>query len=198
MNQRRYHELRVIAEKSELDTRIFTLKQFFNNPLFEKVDVDERVRLKQQANWMDNYADVLKQRIAAFPPIVGSINGDNPGPRGHEKVTYLNPELAGQAVFKEEVPIGAKPINDVDTFAMMIDHWHAQCMERGNRVLEIPEGTTIEVEDQKTPGQTLEMDLNGPYLQVFRVGVMTVLHLFKDLPFGASIEEAPANDPAAS
>lgn len=128
---------------------------------------------------------------------VETVNLDNPGPRGHEKlipVSELNPELAGQAVFKEEVPIGAKPIKDIDTFAMMVDHWHGQKIEHGNRLLAIPEGTTIEVEDQKNPGHVIEMDLNGPYLQVFRVGVMTALHLFKDLPFGASIEEGPAND----
>lgn len=105
-------------------------------------------------------------------------------------VVELNPELAGQAIFKNEVPIGATPINDVDTFAMLIDQWHATKMDHGNRLLKIPEGTTIEVEDAKTPGQTIEMDLNGTYLQVFKVGVMTALHLFKDLPFGASIEEA--------
>jgi hypothetical protein len=35
------------------------------------------------------------------------------------------------------------------------------------------------------------MDLNGAYLQTFRIGVEAALNLFKDLPFGASIEEAP-------
>lgn len=266
------HELRVIAEKSELDTRIFALGQFFGNALFQQLDFAEQALLEEQFGHMSAYTAVLKARIAAFPPIVGVINGDNPGPRGLEavspatsvrtdelpydfedfgmdanqllekydgneghpeytidkwragpcmtsdtngywdwviamiaqddisipsNVTELNPDLAGQAVFKEAVPVGAKPIEDVNTFAMMVDHWHAQCMERGNRVLQIPEGTIIEVADESTPGQTIEMDLNGPYLQVFRVGVMTVLHLFKDLPFGASIEES-ANDPAAS
>ena len=83
------------------------------------------------------------------------------------------------------------PIKDMDQFAALIDQWHAQTMENGNRVLEIPEGTTIIVEDEKNPGQVIEMDLNGPYLQVFRLGAQTVLHLFKNLPFGASMEEVP-------
>lgn len=176
--------MRVIGEKSELDTRIFALEQFFDSPLFANVDTEEQSRLKEQCMYMVSYAAVLEQRIAAFPPVPElSPTLDN--------VTELNPQLAGQAIFKEEVPIGAEPIADVDAFAMHVDHWHAQKMEQGNRFLELPEGTTIEVEDHKTPGEVIAMDLNGPYLQVFRVGVETVLNIFKDLPFGASIEDAP-------
>jgi hypothetical protein len=110
------------------------------------------------------------------------------------EIAVLNPELAGQAIFKEAVPVGATPIVDIDAFAMLVDHWHAEKMEHGNRLLEFQEGTTIEVEDEAKPGEVIAMDLNGAYLQVFRVGVMTVLNLFKDLPFGASIEAAPGDD----
>lgn len=110
-----------------------------------------------------------------------------------QNTTLLSPELAGQAVFKDAVPIGAQPIEDVNTFAMLVDHWHDQKMEYGNRLLEIPEGTMIELEDEKNPGQVIAMELSGAYMQVFRVGVMTALNVFKELPFGASIvEEAPA------
>lgn len=187
MTQRRPHELRVIGEKAELATRIFALESFFDSQLFEQVDFDEQIRMKDQCMYMNSYVAVLEQRIAAFPPIVGVLADIT---ASTVNVTELSPDLA---VFKEAVPIGAEAIADIDTFAMMIDHWHGVCMEHGNRLLTIPEGTTIEMEDVKKPGQTIEMDLNGAYLQVFRVGVMTALHQFKDLPFGASIEEAPTD-----
>lgn len=187
---RRPFEARVIGEKSELDVRIFALNQFIDSPLFVDVDPMEKDRLQIQAVYMKMYSDILGSRIAAFKPVIN----ETPGPRGKELITELNPELAGQAIFKEEVPIGAKPIEDVDTFAMMVDHWHAQCMERGNRILEIPEGTIVQVEDITKPGEVVEMDLNGAYLQVFRIGVTTALEQFKNLPFGASIEEGQADD----
>jgi hypothetical protein len=191
---RRPFEARVIAEKSELDVRLFSLEQFFLSDQFTKVDEPEQWRLKRQFTAMAEYAKILGERIAAFTPVEPVTNLDNPGPRGHEKsipVTELNPELAGTALFKEEVPIGAKPIEDIDTFAMMVDQWHGKCMEQGNRLLEIPEGTEVTVENHAEPGKVIQMNLDGPYLHVFRVGVESALNVFKDLPFGASLEDAP-------
>ena len=187
--------MRVLAEKAELDTRLFALETFISSAMFTNVDPDEQHRLKLQAVAMNGYVGILKQRVDAFPPVVGVIpSGDNPGPRGRERmvaVTELNPELAGQAIFKDAVPIGAAPIADIDAFAMHVDHWHGRCIEEGNRMLELPEGTEITVEDNAKPGEVIQMNLDGAYLQVFRVGVETVLNIFKNLPFGASIEEAP-------
>lgn len=192
----RPYEARVIAEKAELEVRIFGLEQFLDSPLFAIVEPAVQERLHRQAKVMKEYAAILKERIDAFTPLQPDeeINLDNPGPRGHEKVlpvTELNPELAGQAVFKEEVPIGAKPIDDIDTFAMMVDQWHGKCMEQGNRLLEIPEGTEVTVEDHAKPGEVIQMNLDGAYLQTFRVGVEAALNVFKDLPFGASLEDVP-------
>lgn len=192
----RPYEARVIAEKAELEVRVFGLEQFLDSPLFANVEPAVQERLHRQAKAMKEYAAILKERIDAFTPLQPDeeINLDNPGPRGHEKsipVTELRPDLAGQPLFKEEVPIGAKPIEDIDSFAMMVDHWHGKCMEQGNRMLELPEGTTVSVEDHAKPGEVVEMDLNGAYLQTFRVGVESVLNIFKNLPFGASLEDAP-------
>jgi hypothetical protein len=179
MITRRPHEARVIAEKTELDVRVFALEQFSYSDEFKILPEAEKIRIQHQHKAMQEYLKMLIERIAAFPPVEPS------------NVTELNSELAGTPLFKEEVPIGAKPIDDIDTFAMMIDHWHGKCMEHGNRLLEMPEGTQVEVEDEKTPGVVIIMDLNGAYLQTFRIGVEAALNLFKDLPFGASIEEAP-------
>lgn len=177
----RPHEQRVVDEKYELDFRIAALTQFFVSSMFANVNTEEQTRLQAQCSAMKVYSDILADRIAAFPPIVGNLPSN---------VAELRPAP------KEAVP--AQPIMDVDTFAMLVDAWHGEKFEQGNRLLEIPEGTTITLEDEKTPGETIEMDLNGPYLQVFRVGVLTALQLFKNLPFGASIEEVPAHDDAAS
>jgi hypothetical protein len=174
------HQQRVVTERDELNTKINALEKFIESPLFAQLDLAEQNRLKGQNRLMVAYADVLTERIVAFPV---------PSDEELSKVTELNPELAGTPVFKNEVPVGAKPIEDINTFAMMVDYWHGQCMEHGNRLLEIPEGTTISVEDAAKPGEVVEMDLNGAYLQVFRTGVLTALQVFKDLPFGVSVEE---------
>lgn len=177
---RRPHELRVIGEKAELGARIFALQAFLESPLLARVDLDEQERLKAQLAVMEKYLGILDTRIAAFTPV----------PDGEANI-YPAAETQPAA-----------DLISVDDFAQHVDLWHARCMEQGNRMLEIPEGTTIQLEDQKNPGELVEMDLNGPYLQVFRVGVLTVLHLFKDLPFGVSVEDAapegePTNDDAA-
>lgn len=185
MITRRPHEARVIAEKSELDIRVFSLEQFMYSDKFKQVEKAEQWRLQRQYTAMMELLKILMERIAAFPPVIGVI-----------QATELSPELAGQAVFKEAVPIGAKPIDDIDSFAMLVDQWHGKCMEQGNRLLTIPEGTEVTVADHKTPGEIIAMDLNGPFLQVFRVGVEAALNVFKDLPFGASLEDAPES-PAA-
>jgi hypothetical protein len=143
--------------------------------MFSELPVEEQARMRKQCELMNALAEVLKERIDAFPPV----------PEGESYESF------GGTV-QEAMPTDAKPIDDINTLAMLVDHWHGQKFEQGNRLLEIPEGTTIEVEDDKNPGQVIAMDLNGPFHQVFKVGVMTVLHLFKDLPFGASLEDDPS------
>ena len=92
-----------------------------------------------------------------------------------------------------EAPIaGEPPITDMDTFAMLVDQWHARCMDNGNRVLELgTEGVKVSLEDEANPGQIIQIELDAITAQIFRLGVMTALNVFKDLPFGASLEDAP-------
>lgn len=188
ITQRRPHEMRVIAEKAELEVRLFALTHFMETTGFKSLPEDEKACLDRQHTFMTGYFGTLIERIASFPPVVGNLS--------------LDPATAGSPdvnMFKDAVPTDAKPIEDVDGFAMLVDQWHARCMEHGNRMLEIPEGTTIELEDESKPNEVIAMDLNGAYLQVFRVGVLTILNIFKSLPFGASIETAPESeqDPSA-
>lgn len=95
-------------------------------------------------------------------------------------------------LFVNAVPAGAPPIADMDSFAMLVDQWHGQCMENGNRVLELGvEGVVISIEDETNPGVVVQLTLDLATAHAFRLGAMTALNLFKDLPFGASLEDAP-------
>lgn len=61
------HQARVVAELGELRQRLDRLLGFTRTGTFERLDVDERARMVRQANAMQLYAEVLCERIAAFP-----------------------------------------------------------------------------------------------------------------------------------
>ena len=60
------HQQRVVTEKAELDEKLAKLLAFFQTPIFEALPEAERSRLRNQARFMDGYAAVLEERIAAF------------------------------------------------------------------------------------------------------------------------------------
>lgn len=60
------YQQRVIAEKTELDGKLAALLTFFQEPIYEALPEAERSRLRNQARFMDGYAAVLGERIAAF------------------------------------------------------------------------------------------------------------------------------------
>lgn len=60
------HQERVVAEKQELSDRLSKLLAFFQGPIFPTLSEAERSRLRNQARFMDGYAAVLEERIAAF------------------------------------------------------------------------------------------------------------------------------------
>lgn len=60
------HQERVVQEKKELDERLDKLKAFFSSELYQKLDYDETVRLREQADVMKEYSDILLERIAHF------------------------------------------------------------------------------------------------------------------------------------
>ncbi|MDI3512631.1 MAG: hypothetical protein PWQ61_3398 [Betaproteobacteria bacterium] len=57
---------RVVAEKDELRERLSRLLAFFQSPTFAGLPEAEQSRLRNQARFMDGYAAVLEERIAAF------------------------------------------------------------------------------------------------------------------------------------
>ena len=60
------HQERVVKEKEELDERLRKLKAFFKTPLYQTISHDETVRLRNQADVMQEYSDILTERINHF------------------------------------------------------------------------------------------------------------------------------------
>lgn len=60
------HQQRVVVEKTELDDKLVKLRDFFNSPLFQGVNVAERDRMQRQAVAMASYSAILGERITAF------------------------------------------------------------------------------------------------------------------------------------
>lgn len=57
---------RVVIEKTELDSKIKRLKTFMDTDTFWKLAPDERIRLLQQSQAMENYSYIIGERIKAF------------------------------------------------------------------------------------------------------------------------------------
>lgn len=61
------HQQRVIDEKAELEDRLLKLQQFIcKSPVFESLSGAEKELLREQAQVMDQYNDILKERIELF------------------------------------------------------------------------------------------------------------------------------------
>lgn len=60
------YQQRVVTEKAELNERLAKLLAFFQTENFAVLSEAERSRLRNQARFMDGYAAVLEERIAAF------------------------------------------------------------------------------------------------------------------------------------
>lgn len=64
----RPHEQRVVEEKQELEEKISKLDKFRMGYSFPQLSTEEQVRLNRQLTVMIEYAKILSERIAAFPP----------------------------------------------------------------------------------------------------------------------------------
>jgi len=65
------HEQRVIVEANELGVKTAALIAFINtNPIFERLEIEEKERLLLQYNLMKSYWEVLEKRIQNFKDLV--------------------------------------------------------------------------------------------------------------------------------
>lgn len=60
------HQLRVVAERDDLNRRVESLRAFIRSDTFKAVERDERRRLIRQEVVMTEFAEILSERIAAF------------------------------------------------------------------------------------------------------------------------------------
>ncbi len=60
------YQERVVTEKVELDNRRAKLKFFMESEKFKIVLAAEQDRMKRQLRIMNEYSEVLRERIAAF------------------------------------------------------------------------------------------------------------------------------------
>lgn len=187
MNHYLPHQERVVKEKDELVQHINALYAFITSPLFKTVNAEEQGRLRRQESAMTMLADILCERIMSFTPLTQESEAD----------TAL-PNTSGMIPMHVNVPQQDAPIESLDQFAALVDYWHQECMEHGNRVIQLgAEGVIVTVEDDAKPGEVTQITLDVITAQIFRLGAMSALNVFKDLPFGASLEEAPSDDAAS-
>lgn len=66
------HQQRVVEERAELQARITKLQTFFGTAIYSCLDSAEQDRLQRQVGAMQDYSDILGERIAAF---AGSNHG---------------------------------------------------------------------------------------------------------------------------
>ena len=60
------HQLRVLAEKFDLDIKISKLRTFFMGVIYPTLPVSERQLLHDQLQVMEEYSDILGKRINSF------------------------------------------------------------------------------------------------------------------------------------
>lgn len=60
------HQQRVVDELTELEIKSSKLAPFIGTPIYNGLSIEEQDRLKKQLTIMAQYADILRERIAAF------------------------------------------------------------------------------------------------------------------------------------
>lgn len=60
------YQQRVVAERDELADRVKRLQAFIESPTFQTISYAEGFRLGKQYGYMQQYLDVLNERIAHF------------------------------------------------------------------------------------------------------------------------------------
>lgn len=60
------HELRVVAERCDLNEKLVKLESFIQASMFDKLDSDEQLLLRRQLVVMREYSKILTERIEKF------------------------------------------------------------------------------------------------------------------------------------
>jgi hypothetical protein len=87
-----------------------------------------------------------------------------------------------------------KTITSIDQLVAYIIQWHQLGMAQAKHMLEMPEGFESEYTDEE--GQTVKIDLTGDTLKAFRMGVLTGIDAFSQLPITYSEADVSSGEPA--
>lgn len=60
------HQQRVVTEKEQLDDKLTKLSAFIKTEIYRGLAGDEQMRLNNQLKAMNEYSNILGERIAAF------------------------------------------------------------------------------------------------------------------------------------
>lgn len=97
--------------------------------------------------------------------------------------------LEGYKLYAQlNTPVVAGDINDLNAFAAGLEDWHERMFVQANALMEIPDGFAMEY-DPGTGQPVTQLTLTGDVHTAFLAGVTVAAGLFKDLPFGISIED---------
>lgn len=95
---------------------------------------------------------------------------------------------------------GTEPVDlietvELETVEQFMHHlfaWHGNKMKTVLHMAAVPEGVSLEITDDAT-GQARDLVLTGDVHKALVLGIKMAASQFKQLPFGATIEEAPAD-----
>lgn len=80
---------------------------------------------------------------------------------------------------------GIVPVQDLDQFVRILADWHASKTKQLRHLLQVPAGTTVEIDG-------VDHVLAGDLRDGFIAGITVALSLVGELPFVAEVEDAPA------
>ena len=60
------HQMRVIEERRELNVKLDKLVEFLKGTIFQSLPTDEQERLSRQCGVMQEYSNILAERIVHF------------------------------------------------------------------------------------------------------------------------------------
>lgn len=88
-------------------------------------------------------------------------------------------------------------IKTMDQLVLFIGLWHKSGINQAKHMLEMPEGFEAEYTDEKT-GETVKLNLSGDMLRAFRMGVLTGIDAFQELPIAYVDEPKEASNEPTS
>lgn len=89
-----------------------------------------------------------------------------------------------------EVP-ATVPVEDLDQFVRILTGWHMERCALVQHLLEVPEGSTFEVDGK-------EIVMTGATLDGFKLGIEMTMMQLGTLPFEAEMEDEPEATPAVT